>query len=149
MEIDGIDRLGEHLGSHLGYSEWLTVTQDRIDRFADATDDHQWIHTDPERAADGPFGAPIAHGFLTLALLPPLLRQIVTVTGPRMAVNCGSNRVRFVAPVTVGAKVRLGAVMVALDPIGGGVQLTYECTWEIEGSAKPACVGEIVFRYYR
>jgi len=134
---------------HLGYSRYLEITQDRIDLFADATGDHRWIHVDPERAAEGPFGTTIAHGYLTLALGPELLHEVITWQNTRMGVNYGLNKVRFPAPVPVGSRVRVGAVLRGAETVGdGGVQVTLELTFEIEGGAKPACVAELLLRYF-
>jgi acyl dehydratase len=129
-------------------SDWLTIDQERVQRFADATDDHQFIHVDPERAARSPFGGTIAHGYLTLSLSVPLSRQIIKLEGMRMAVNYGTNKVRFPAPVPVGSKLRAGAVLESVEDVPGGVQVVYTYTFEIEGGTKPACVAESVSRYY-
>jgi acyl dehydratase len=147
--IDGIDGLKAKLGKHLGYSDWLEITQDRVNTFADATGDHQWIHVDVEKAKQGPFGGPIAHGYLTLSLLPMMLSQTVHVTGFSMGINYGLNKLRFPSPVPVGSKLRVGSKMVNLEEVAGGVQLTYECTFEVDGNDKPACVAEVVYRYYQ
>ncbi len=136
-------------GIHLGYSSWLEITQERIDAFAEATDDHQWIHVDPERAARGPFGTTIAHGYLTLSLAVPLVSEVVAVEGVAMGINYGTNRVRFPAPVPVGSRLRAGVELVASEGVDGGGQLTLAVVFEIEGAAKPACVAEVVYRYYR
>jgi acyl dehydratase len=146
--IEGISGLRELVGQHLGYSEWHEVTQDQVNRFADATWDHQWIHVDVERAKSGPFGAPIAHGYLTLALAPALLDEIMAVSGVSMSVNYGLNKLRFPAPVPVGSKVRIGASLEQLEDVSGGVQATMALTWEVEGGTKPTCVAEALFRYY-
>lgn len=147
--FQGTSQLREALGEHLGYSEWLEIDQERVNLFADATGDHQWIHVDPERAAAGPFGGTIAHGYLTLSLGPVLLHDIVTWENIRMGVNYGLNKVRFPSPVPVGATLRLGAVLVGAEQLGdGGVQATLELTFEVEGSPKPACVAELLLRYY-
>jgi acyl dehydratase len=146
--IHGIDGLNALVGEHLGYSEWHEVTQEQINLFADATGDHQWIHVDVERAKAGPFGGPIAHGYLTLSLVPLLLSEIINVTGFAMAVNYGLNRLRFPAPVPVGAKIRAGVTLASQEDVAGGVQCTLVTTIEIEGGAKPACVAELLFRYY-
>jgi acyl dehydratase len=143
-----LDELKARAGSHLGYSNWHTVTQEEINLFADATNDHQWIHVDPERAKAGPFGTTIAHGYFTLSLAPGLLNEILVVDGPRFAVNYGLNRVRFPAPVPIGSKVRCGASLETVDDIEGGCQVTLQLTFEVQGAAKPSCVAEIVFRYY-
>ncbi len=136
------------LGEHLGYSDWLEMTQDRIDKFADATGDHQWIHVDPERAKQGPFGACIAHGYLTLALVNLFLPQIVEVQGISMGVNYGSDRLRFPAPVPVGSRIRGGGELIQLEEVKGGVQATIRVTVEVEGQDRPACVVETISRYY-
>lgn len=144
-------RLGELrklAGADLGPSDWLEITQDRINTFADATDDHQWIHVDPERARTGPFGRTIAHGYLTLALIIPLWTQILRVDGVGMAVNYGLNRVRFPTPVPVDSQIRLHATVAAAEEIRDGVQLTVEFTVELRGADKPAVVAEAVYRYY-
>ena len=147
--IDGIDGLKALVGEQLGYSDYLEITQDRVNLFADATGDHQWIHVDVERAKAGPFGGPIAHGYLTLSLGPALAPQIYRVEGVKMAVNYGTAKVRFPSPVPVGSKLRLGAKLLGVDDVGGGgVQITMEITFEVEGAAKPACVAELLFRYY-
>jgi acyl dehydratase len=147
--IEGLEGVRALVGQALGHSDWLEVTQDRVNAFADATLDHQWIHVDPERAkAESPFGGPIAHGYLTLSLLPFLLGQVVEVRGVRMAINYGLNRLRFPAPVPVGRRVRLAVTMAAIEEIRGGVQCLIDCTVEVEGGAKPALVAEVVFRYY-
>ncbi|MFZ9444259.1 MAG: MaoC family dehydratase, partial [Ilumatobacteraceae bacterium] len=116
--------------------------------FAEATGDHQWIHVDVERAKSGPFGGPIAHGYLTLSLGPVLLPEIFTVGGISMGVNYGANKIRFMSPVQVGSKLRAGAKLVQVDDVAGGAQVTMEVTFEVEGAAKPSCVAEIIFRYY-
>ena len=135
-------------GQEIGTSDWLLIEQARIDLFAQATGDHQWIHIDPARAAAGPFGAPIAHGFLTLSLLPMLFEGAFAVADVRMGVNYGLNRVRFVSPVRVGSRVRGRFKLLRYEPLDGGAQLTVEATIELEGSAKPACVAETVSRRY-
>jgi len=136
------------VGQPLGLSDWLTVDQKRIDLFAEATDDHQWIHVDPVSAAAGPFGATVAHGFLTLSLLPPLFASGFHIEGIRMGINYGLNRVRFPAPVRVGSRLRGRFKLLAYEPLEGGAQLIVEVTVEIEGSDKPACVAESVTRRY-
>jgi acyl dehydratase len=146
--IDGIAGLQQRVGDHLGYSEWHEVTQEQVNLFADATGDHQWIHVDVERAKAGPFGGPIAHGYLTLSLTPALLSEILEVSGIAMAVNYGLNKLRFPAPVPVGSKVRAGANLDHVEDVAGGVQVTITLTFEIEGGTKPVCVAEILFRYY-
>ena len=133
-------------GQDIGTSDWLLIDQARINLFAEATGDHQWIHTDPVRAASGPFGAPIAHGFLTLSLLPLLFESAFAIADVRMGVNYGLNRVRFVSPVRVGSRVRGRFKLVSFEPLEGGAQLTVEATIELDGSARPACVAETVSR---
>lgn len=143
-----IDDLLTAVGEDLGTSEWVEVTQEQVNLFADATGDHQWIHVDPARAKDGPFGTTIAHGYLTLSLLPRLMHQIYHVDGVRMGINYGLNKVRFPAPVPVGSRVRGIAALSDAKPVSGGVQAEATITIEIEGSDKPACVAESVVRYY-
>jgi len=147
--IIGIDELGGMVGRHLGYSDYLVVDQERIDRFADATGDHQWIHVDPERAAEGPFGTTIAHGYLTLSLVSLLLTQVLSVEGVALALNYGCNRVRFPAPVPSGSQIRLGAVLASAEEIAGSVQVVLDVEIEVRGAPKPACAAEVVLRYYR
>ena len=147
--IKGADDLHARVGQHLGYSDWLEVTQERVNQFAEATGDHQWIHVDVERAKTGPFGGPIAHGFLTLSLAPGLLKEVWLMEGAKMGVNYGLNKVRFPSPVPVGSRVRAGAALKEVTDVGGGgMQLVLEATFEVEGAEKPACVAELVFRYY-
>jgi len=136
------------IGEQLGYSEWHTVTQEQISAFADATGDHQWIHVDPVAAAKGPFGTTIAHGYLTLSLIPMLVSQVTRVEGVRMGVNYGLNKVRFPAPVPVGSRVRAGVRLKSVDDIDGGAQIVNEVTIEREGGDRPSCVAETVARYY-
>ena len=136
------------VGHEIGCSAWLTVDQARIDLFAQATGDHQWIHTDPVRAAQGPFGAPVAHGFLTLSLMPVLFEAAFAIDDVRMGVNYGLNRVRFMAPVRVGSQLRGRFRLLAFEPLEGGAQLVTEASLELQGSAKPACVAESVSRHY-
>jgi len=145
--FDGIDEVTAAVGTHLGYSEWLEITQERVNLFADATGDHQWIHVDPERAAAGPFGGPIAHGYLTLSLSNFFLPQIVEVRGVSMGINYGVDKVRFPSPVPVGSRIRAGAELAAVAEIPGGVQTTMLVTVEIEGGTKPACVIESLSRF--
>jgi acyl dehydratase len=146
--IDGIAGLKDRVGDHLGYSEWHEVTQEQVNLFADATGDHQWIHVDVERAKAGPFGGPIAHGYLTLSLTPALLDEVLHVSGVAMGINYGLNKLRFPSPVPVGSRVRAGAKLAGVEDVAGGVQVALAVTFEIEGGAKPACVAEILFRYY-
>jgi len=149
MIVNGLAELKAQAGADLGYTGWLEVTQQRVDRFADATDDHQWIHVDPERARSGPFGGTIAHGYLTLSLLIPLFSELLVIQGIGMAVNYGLNKVRFPAPVPVGAKIRVAARLGEVEDVsGGGVQVVADFTVEIDGKDKPACVAQAVYRYY-
>jgi acyl dehydratase len=146
---NGLDELKALAGTDLGYSGWLEITQQRIDTFADATGDHQWIHVDREKAAAGPFGTTIAHGYLTLSLVIPLFSEIAEVRGVRMGINYGLNKVRFPAPVPVGAKVRLAAQLGAVEDAGvNAVQAVVDFTIELEGSEKPACAAQALYRYY-
>jgi acyl dehydratase len=149
ITVDGLAGVKALAGQHLGESSWLEITQDRVNTFADATDDHQWIHVDPERARTGPFGGPIAHGYLTLGLLIPLWSEILEIDNLKMAVNYGLNKVRFPSPVPVGAKIRLVAKLASVEDVAGnGVQAVVEFTVEREGSDKPVAVAEAVYRYY-
>jgi acyl dehydratase len=147
--VSGLDELRALAGADLGHSSWLEITQDRVNAFADATGDHQWIHVDVDRAATGPFGGTIAHGYLTLALVIPFYTELLEIRGLGMALNYGLDKVRFPAPVRVGAKVRLAArVDTVTDVGGGGVQVALDFTVEVDGAAKPACVARPVYRYY-
>jgi acyl dehydratase len=146
--INGIEELKSLVGEHLGYSPYVDVTQEQVNTFADATGDHQWIHIDVERAKAGPFGAPIAHGYLTLSMGPMLSPMIFSVSGISMGVNYGCAKVRFPSPVPVGSKLRLGARLLEVTDVAGGVQVMMEFTFEVEGSTKPSCVAEVIFRYY-
>ncbi|GAB2974158.1 MaoC family dehydratase [Saccharothrix stipae] len=139
-----LDELVAAKGEHLGHGEWHEVTQAEINLFADATGDHQWIHVDLEKAAAGPFGAPVAHGFLTLSLIPMLVRDVYTVQGLAMGVNYGLNKVRFPSPVVVGSRVRAGAELAEITDVAQGKQAVVKVTVEIEGNPKPACVAETV-----
>jgi acyl dehydratase len=146
--FESVTELAAIAGQDIGESDWVTNTQEDVTLFADATGDHQWIHVDPERAAQGPFGGTIAHGFLTLSLLPRLWHEIYEVKGIKLGVNYGLNKVRFPAPVPVGSKVRARSALVDVDDLGkGAVQATLSTTVEIEGSTKPACVAESIVRY--
>jgi len=142
--FNGLDEFEQAVGTHLGYSDWHTITQEQIDLFAEATGDHQWIHVDPDKAATGPFGGTIAHGYLTLSIVPMLVWQIYKVDGLSMGVNYGSNKVRFPSPVPVGSKVRAGVELVDLTRGANGSQATVRVTIEREGGDKPACVAETV-----
>jgi len=146
-KLKGMDGLKSSVGQHVGYSDWHEVTQHQIDLFAEATGDRQWIHVDPERAAKGPFGTTIAHGYLTLSLVAYLLPQVIRVGGISMGINYGANRVRFPAPVPVGSRVRARGRIAGVEDVPGGVQMTTVVTIEVEGNEKPACVVESVSRY--
>ncbi len=144
-----LEDLKTYIGQHLGYSDWMEVTQEQVNQFADATGDHQWIHVDPERAAkESPFGGAIAHGYLTISLAPPLLGQVLRVEGVKMGVNYGINKLRFPSPVPVGAKLRAGATLASVEEIPGGAQVAMDATFEVEGADKPSCVAQVVYRYY-
>lgn len=151
--FDGIDEVRAAVGTHLGHSDWITVTQEQVDTFAEATGDHQWIHVDPERAAaESPFGGPIAHGYLTLSLTNLFLPQVVEVRGVSLGVNRGTGKIRFPAPVPVGSRLRAGVELVAADDVEKdgevtGVDTTMLITVEREGSDKPVCVVESLSRY--
>jgi len=145
--FEGVDEVRAAVGRDLGTSEWMEITQQRVDLFAEATGDHQWIHVDPERAAAGPFGGTIAHGYLTLSLSNAFLPEIVEVRGVSMGVNYGAGKVRFPAPVRVGSRIRGSAVLTAVDDVAGGVQTTIVITVEIEGGTKPACIVESISRF--
>lgn len=142
--FNSISELTAAIGEDLGYGDWLEVTQERIDAIADATGDRQWIHVDPERAKDGPFGATIAHGYLTLSLLPLLAGDIFTVNGPKLVINYGLNKVRFPSPVKVGSRIRANAEIVSIDDSPAGVTMVVRSTVQIDGVEKPACVAENV-----
>jgi len=146
--VNGLDQLRGLAGADLGESGWLEITQDRVDRFADATGDHQWIHVDVARAAAGPFGGTIAHGYLTLALVIPLWSELLRVDGLAMGINYGLNRLRFPAPVPVGSRIRLRGRVDAVQDVPRGVQVAAELTVEREGQGKPAAVAEALFRYH-
>ncbi len=144
-----VDELTALVGTHLGYSAWREVTQERVNTFADATDDHQWIHVDAERAAAGPFGTTIAHGFLTLSLLIPMWSEILRFDGVRLAINYGLNKVRFPSPVPVGSSIRTGATLVSVDTIAdGSVQIVVDFVIEREGGEKPCCIAQGLYRFY-
>ena len=147
-QFGSLEELGREIGQVVGTSDWITITQPAIDEFARATGDLQWIHVDPERAAQGPFGTTIAHGFLTLSLLPQMGESAISLGGVRMGVNYGLNKVRFPAPVPVGSRLRGHFKLTGFEPIEGGAQITLEVTMEREGSAKPVCVAESLSRRY-
>ncbi|WP_333768302.1 MaoC family dehydratase [Streptomyces sp. IBSBF 2435] len=142
------DELRAAVGEQLGWTDWLEVDQQRIDTFAEATGDHQWIHVDPERAADGPYGTTIAHGYLTLSLIPSLTPTLFRVEGVRMGINYGVNKVRFPSAVPVGSRLRATATVTELTEVGGGVQMVTRVTVEREGGDKPVCVAETVVRFF-
>jgi acyl dehydratase len=144
-----ITDLPSKVGEHIGYTGWHTVTQEQVNLFADATGDHQWIHVDPERAKSGPFGGPIAHGYLTLSLIPALLPEVLAVSGITMGVNYGTNKVRFPSPIPVGSELRLGLTLAAVEEVQGGVQVTLDVVLEVKDAPKPSCAAQVVFRYYR
>ncbi|MFE5887716.1 MaoC family dehydratase [Streptomyces sp. NPDC056462] len=148
ITVNGLDELKKLAGSDLRTSEWIEITQERINTFADATGDHQWIHVDPERAAEGPFGAPIAHGYLTLSLFIPLFTELLDVQGVTTKVNYGLNKVRFPSPVKVGSRIRLVGKLAEVQEVPGGVQIAVDGTIEIEGGAKPAAVMTSLSRFY-
>src|SRR3954452_11425976 len=147
--VNGIAELKALAGQHLGYSDYMEITQEKVNLFADATGDHQWIHVDVERATkESPFGGPIAHGYLTLSLTPLFLPQLIDITGFSMGVNYGTEKVRFPSPVPVGSRLRARAVVDQVSEVPGGVQLQVTLTFEVEGGTKPACVATIVVRHY-
>jgi acyl dehydratase len=145
--LHGLAEVEAAVGTHLGYSDWLEITQDRVNLFADATGDHQWIHVDPDRAAAGPFGGPIAHGYLTVSLSNLFLPQIVEVQGFSMGVNYGTDTIRFPAPVPVGSRIRAGAELTEVTPVSGGVQTRIRITIEVDGASKPSCVIDSLSRW--
>jgi acyl dehydratase len=145
--VNGVEGLQALAGRHIGASDWLEITQERVDEFAEATGDHQWIHVDRERARAGPFGGPIAHGYLTLSLVSYFLPRVWRVDGFGMGVNYGLERLRFPAPVPVGSRVRLAADLVEVTPLEGGVQVAMDLTMEVDGAPKPALVARGLFRY--
>jgi acyl dehydratase len=149
MGFESLEDLRKAVGTEVGVSDWLEIDQARINLFADATEDHQWIHVDPQAAAQGPFGTTVAHGYLTLSLLPRLSEGVVRVRGVRMGVNYGLNKVRFPAPVPVGSRVRARYELVSVDDVdNGGVQTVFRVTVERDGGDKPVCVAETVSRFY-
>jgi acyl dehydratase len=147
-KVRGIEELTPLVGTHLGYSDYHTVSQEQVNLFADATGDRQWIHTDPVRSAAGPFGQTIAHGYLTLSLLPVLLASVLRVEGVGMGVNYGANKVRFTSPVLVGSQIRAGASLASVEEIEGGAQVSLDVTVEMKDAEKPSCVAQVVYRYY-
>ena len=147
--VVAFDEVKNLVGKSLGHSAWREITQEQVNTFADATDDHQWIHTDPERAAEGPFGAPIAHGFLTLSLLIPMWSELFDVTGVKTKVNYGLDKVRFTSPVTVGSRIRMTVTITDVQEVkGNGLHLVADGTIEIEGEERPAVVATFLNRFY-
>jgi acyl dehydratase len=146
--VDHLDEFHALVGQQIGYSEWQTITQERVNLFADATDDHQWIHVDPEAAKAGPFGGPIAHGYLTLSLAPVLLQKVLVISGMTFGINYGANKVRFPSPVPVGADLRMGVTVASAEDVGGGVQVVFDLVFELKDAPKPACVAQVVYRYF-
>jgi len=146
--VKSIDALVGLVGTHLGYSDYRTISQEEVNLFADATGDHQWIHVDPERAKTGPFGHTIVHGYFTLSLIPVLLSGVLHVDGVAMGLNYGTNKVRFTNPVPVGAEIRAGATVASVETIPGGVQVALDVLVEVKDAVKPSCVAQVVFRYY-
>ena len=149
LTVSGLEELRELVGKPVGPSDWVEVTQEDIDKFAEISRDDQWIHVDVERAErESPFGTTIAHGNLTLSLIDGFRGQLIQQEGVKLGINYGWNKVRFPAPVPVGANVRLGVKLLGVDDVAGGVQTTMEFTYEVEGASKPSCVAEIIFRQY-
>jgi acyl dehydratase len=146
--VDRLDDFHDLVGQQIGYSQWQPITQDRVNLFADATDDHQWIHVDPERAKEGPFGGAIAHGYLTLSLAPVLLNKVLTINNMKLGINYGANKVRFPSPVPVGADLRMGVTVASAENVTDGVQVVFDLVMEIRDAPKPACVAQVVYRYY-
>ena len=147
-EIKQLADLKGLVGQEIAVSDWVTITQDRIDQFAEATGDHQWIHVDVDRARDSPFKSTIAHGFLTLSLLPLFSGECIRMPSVKMGVNYGTNKVRFTNPVPVGAEIRAGATVASVETIPGGVQVALDVMVEVKDAVKPSCVAQVVFRYY-
>jgi acyl dehydratase len=148
-QANSIEELTSLVGTHLGYSDYRTITQEQVNLFAEATGDHQWIHVDPERAKAGPFGHTIAHGYLTLSLIPVLVGGLLKVEGVAMGVNYGSNKVRFTSPVPVGSEVRAGATLASVEEVAGGVQVAMDVVIEVRDATKPSCVAQTISRFYR
>lgn len=146
--FEGRNEIFAAVGAVLGESDWVTIDQSRIDIFADATNDHQWIHVDPERALAGPFGTTVVHGFLMLSLLPHFAREIFSIPSARLIVNYGLNKVRFITPVKVGSRVRASSILREASEVGDALQLVVSTTLEIDGAERPALVAETISRYY-
>jgi len=147
ISVSSAEDLEKLVGTDLGSSPWHVIDQERVDRFADATDDHQWIHVDQQRAASGPFGRTIAHGYLTLSLAPKLIQEVIDVEGYVFGVNYGCNKVRFPAPVPVGSALRMGVSVAGVERIGDAVQVLFDLVMEVQDAPKPACVAQVVYRY--
>jgi acyl dehydratase len=147
-KINGPDELKAAVGEEIGLSDWVEISQDQVNLFADATGDHQWIHVDPEKAKSGPFGGPIAHGYLTMSLAGGLVPKAIDVSGFSMVVNYGIDKLRFPAPVPVGSKLRVRVVLAAVDEVKNGLQTTLHLTFEVDGSDKPACVADVLYRWF-
>ena len=148
LTLNGVDEVKQYVGKEIGTSDWVEVTQDDINAFADVTGDHQWIHVDVERAKETPFGGTIAHGYFTLSLAPRFTEQVMKLDGFAMAINYGLNKVRFPAPLPVGSRVRMKARLANLEDVPGGAQMTLELTFERDGGDKPVCVAETLARVY-
>jgi acyl dehydratase len=146
--VDRLDEFHDLVGQQIGYSQWQPITQDRVNLFADATDDHQWIHVDPEQAKEGPFGGAIAHGYLTLSLAPVLLNKVLVINNMRLGINYGANKVRFPSPVPVGSDLRMGVTVASAENVDGGVQVVFDLVMEVRDAPKPACVAQVVYRYF-
>jgi len=146
--IKGIEELKQLAGQELGSGDWHEVTQEQINQFADATGDHQWIHTDVERAKKAPFVGPIAHGNFTLSIIPVLPPDVMSVEGMRMGINYGLNKLRFPAPVPIGSKIRANVKCASVEEVSGGLQGTFDVTVEVDGQDKPGCVAQVIYRYY-
>ena len=146
-DFANLDEFTAAVGTEIGVSDWMTIDQERVNTFADATGDHQWIHVDPDKAAAGPFGGPIAHGFLTLSLSVPLVNQATRVAGVRMGINYGLDKVRFITPVPVGGRIRARVTLDSVHEILGGIQADRTVTIELEGADKPACIAQSIARY--
>ncbi|MGW2146799.1 MaoC family dehydratase [Nonomuraea bangladeshensis] len=147
--VSGLDEIRALAGRDLGHTGWLEITQERVNVFAEATGDHQWIHVDPDRAKDGPFGGTIAHGYLTLSLIIPLFNELLEIRDVKMSINYGLDKVRFPSPVRVGSRIRLAGTVASVEDVpGDGVQMTVDFTVEADGTAKPACAARAIYRHY-
>jgi acyl dehydratase len=148
ITVNGLDGLRSLVGKEIGTSDWLEITQERVNTFAEATGDHQWIHVDVDRAKTGPFGGPIAHGYLTVSLIVPLFGALLDIQDVKMGVNYGLDKLRFPSPVPVGSRIRLAGVLDSIEDVPGGAQCTFDFTIEVEGGSKPACIARAIYRYY-